>query len=58
MSHASHHNILNGTKEVEGKENYGHIISVRSDKLDSWIEKGYEVIDHSGDSCLIGKKKA
>lgn len=58
MSHASHHNILNGTKQIEGKENYSHIVSVRSDKVQSWLDKGYEIIDQSEDAYLIGKKKA
>lgn len=58
MAHAKHHNILTGAKIIEDKENYSHIISVRSDRLASWIEKGYEVIEDSADSCLIGKRKA
>lgn len=56
MSHASHHNSLTGNKKLD-HENFSHIISVRSDKLASWLDKGYEEIEHSGDSCLIGKRK-
>lgn len=55
--HANHHNVLTGAREVKNKESYSHIISVRSDRLASWQEKGYEVIETSDDSCLIGKKK-
>lgn len=58
MAHAKHHNILTGAKIIEDKENYSHIISVRSDKLASWKEKGYEVIEQSEDAYLIGKRKA
>lgn len=57
MSHASHHNVLTGAKQVEGKENYSHIVSVRSDAVKTWLDKGYEVIEDSDDSTLIGKKK-
>lgn len=56
MSHASHHNILTGTEKL--KDKYEHVVSVRSDRVKSWLDKGYEVIEDSDDSCLVGKKKA
>lgn len=36
---------------------YQHITSVRMDAFKSWQEKGYEIIEESEDSYLIGKKK-
>lgn len=57
MSHASHHNVLTGSQQVKDRETYSNIVSVRSDKVDSWKKEGYEIIEDSDDSCLMGKKK-
>lgn len=57
MSHASHHNILTGAQSID-KNKYNHGVSVRSDRTKSWVNKGYEVIEDSGDSCLMGKRKS
>ena len=46
---------------VEGKtfniKGYSHVVCVRQDKKESWIEKGYEVIGESADAVMVGKKK-
>ena len=57
MAHAKHHNILTGANKIENSDDFSHIISVRSDRVKSWLDKGYEVIESSDDSYLIGKKK-
>jgi hypothetical protein len=57
MSHASHHNILTGTKEIENRAAFERIVSIRKEKFDSWKDKGYEVIEQAEDAYLIGKKK-
>lgn len=46
-------NLQGGSQYKE----YSHTVCVRKDKKESWILKGYEVIESSTNQILLGKKK-
>ena len=52
--HTKLHQHLQGGSQVKC---YSHTVCVRKDKQDSWISKGYQVIQDSEDAVLLGKKK-
>ena len=54
MSHTKLMQNLQGGSQVKG---YSHTVCVRKEKQDTWISKGYQIIQESSDSVLLGKKK-
>lgn len=56
VSHTKLHNHLTSGKPLNIK-GYSHVVAVRKDKTQSWLDKGYEIIQDSEDAVLVGKKK-
>lgn len=56
MSHTDQHNHLTGAEPLNTKD-FIHVISVRRDHVQSWKDKGYEVISDDHQSALMGKRK-
>lgn len=51
--HTNHHNHLTGAEPLDTNA-YSRVISVRRDNVQSWKDKGYEVIADDHQSCLMG----
>lgn len=56
VSHAELHNHLTGQDKLD-LSNFKDVVSIRKDKLESFINNGYEIISSSEDAVLVGKRK-
>lgn len=57
LSLEEHTKLGQELQEGSQTKGYSHTVCVRKDKQDTWIKKGYVVIQDSSDSVMLGKNK-